>query len=74
MSCNFWQSGWASCWRVCYQQYNDIREKYSDLENDDNLVAFFKEVLDKRDKVREEEEKQEKEEKKRRMVMSDQDE
>ena len=36
-------------------KYNNIREKYSDLENDDNLVPFFKEVLDRRDKVREEE-------------------
>ena len=54
-------------------KYDDIREKYSDLENDDNLVPFFKEVLDRRDKVRDEEEKQEKEERKKRMMMSDQD-
>ena len=59
--------------RQCVK-YDDIRKKYSDLENDDNLVLFFTEVLDRRDKVREEEEKQEKEERKRRMMMSDQDE
>ena len=41
-------------------KYNDIREKYGDIQDDDSLVAFFREVLQKRDKVREEEQKEEK--------------
>ena len=40
--------------------YKDIREKYDDLTSDDNLVGFYREVLARRDKVREEEEKEEK--------------
>ena len=41
-------------------KYKDIREKYGDIQDDDSLVAFFREVLQKRDKVREEEQKEEK--------------
>ena len=55
------------------KKYDDIREKYNDLENDDNLVPFFKEVLERRDSVRNEEEKEEKEERRRKMAMRDQD-
>ena len=40
--------------------YKDIREKYNDLDSDDNLVNFFMEVLKRRDTLDE----QEKEEKK----------
>jgi hypothetical protein len=48
------------------KNYDDIQGSYSDLENDDNLALFFKEVLERRDKVREDEEKEEK----RRMMMT----
>ena len=42
-------------------KYKDIREKYGDvIEDDDSLVGFFREVLKRRDKVREEEQKEEK--------------
>ena len=41
------------------------------MENDDNLVPFLKEVLERRDIVREEEEKEEKEEKKRRRMINE---
>ena len=41
-----------------------------DLENDDNLVLFFKEVLEIRDTVRDDEEKKEK---RMRMMMRDED-
>ena len=46
-------------------KYDDIREKYSDLSCDENIVRFFRDVLAKRDKVREEEEKEEKERRRR---------
>ena len=42
------------------QKYEDIRQKYEDFEDDDSLVRFFREVLERRDKVREEEQKEEK--------------
>ena len=47
------------------KKYDDIREKFGDLERDDELVEFSREVLKRRDKVREDEEK---EEKRRRMI------
>ena len=47
------------------KKYGDIREKFSDLERDDQLVVFLREVLERRDKVLEDEEK---EEKRRRMI------
>ena len=31
--------------------YKDIRKKFDSLDNDENLVAFFKEVLQRRDKM-----------------------
>ena len=34
--------------------YDDIRKKYTYLEDDDQLVSFFKEMLDRRDKIDEE--------------------
>ena len=34
--------------------YGEIREKYGNLEDDDELVKFFNEVLAKRDKLEEE--------------------
>ena len=37
--------------------YDDIREKYQDLDSDENLVPFFWEVLERRDKVNEKEKK-----------------
>ena len=37
--------------------YDDIRAKYGELESDVNLVPFFKEVLEKRDKLLEKEKK-----------------
>ena len=37
--------------------YDDIREKYQDLDRDENLVPFFREVLERRDKVYEKENK-----------------
>ena len=37
-------------------KYDNIREKYGNLTNDDSLVQFYRDVLDRRDKVREEEE------------------
>ena len=42
--------------------YKEIRDKYMDLDNDDNLVAFFREVLRERDRL----DKQEKEERRSR--------
>ena len=45
--------------RLHCKKYDDIRVKYTDLLSDDNLVQFFREVLDRRDMVREEEEKEE---------------
>ena len=42
------------------KKYEDIRKTYSDIENDDSLVSFFREVRERRDKVREEEENEEK--------------
>ena len=41
-------------------KYDDIRKKYGDLTDDDSLVQFYREVLERRDKVREEEENEEK--------------
>ena len=35
--------------------YDNIRDKYQELESDENLVTFFQEVLEKRDKVLEKE-------------------
>ena len=46
-------------------KYDDIRLKYRDLSCDDSMVMFFREVLAKRDRVREEEEKEEKERRRR---------
>ena len=46
--------------RLHCNKYKDIREKYDDLTSDDNLVNFYREVLLRRDKVREQEEKEEK--------------
>ena len=37
--------------------YDDIRARYHNLDNDDNLVPFFQEVLKKRDRIIEEEKK-----------------
>ena len=31
--------------------YNDLREKYSDLDNDEDLVSYFQEVLERRDAI-----------------------
>jgi hypothetical protein len=45
--------------RLHCRKYNGIRVKYTDLLSDDNLVQFFREVLDRRDMVCEEEEKEE---------------
>ena len=42
------------------KKYEDIRKTYSDIENDDSLVSFFREVRERRDKVREEEQEEEK--------------
>ena len=50
--------------RHCHN-YDNIRVKYSDLSCGDSIVKFFREVLAKRDQVREEEEKEEKERRKR---------
>ena len=36
--------------------YGDIRERYTDLKNDDDLVHFFQEVLDRREMLDKEEE------------------
>ena len=47
------------------KKYDNIREKYSDLSSDTDLVMFFREVLEKRDRVRQEEEKEEKERRRR---------
>ena len=41
--------------------YSDIREKYADLTTDDELVAFFGEVLARREALEEEEDKEEEE-------------
>ena len=35
--------------------YSNIRDKYEDLDNDDNLVKFFEEVLQERDRLEEKE-------------------
>ena len=40
--------------------YKDIRQKYEDLDNDDNLVRFFEEVLKERDALDEKEKEEEK--------------
>ena len=42
------------------KKYEDIRQKYGDIENDDSMVSFFREVLERRDKVRQEEQEEEK--------------
>ena len=42
------------------QKYEDIRQKYEDFKDDNSLVRFFREMLERRDKVREEEQKEEK--------------
>ena len=42
------------------KKYEDIRKKYNDFEDNNILVRFFREVLDRQDKVREEEQKVEK--------------
>ena len=34
--------------------YDDLREKYTDLDDDDQLVNFFQEMLDRRDEIDEE--------------------
>ena len=47
------------------KKYEDIRKKYGEIENDDSLVRFFREVLEKRDRVREEEREEEKRSKER---------
>ena len=31
--------------------YSDIREKYEDFKNDEDLVSYFDEVLDRRDRI-----------------------
>ena len=31
--------------------YNDLREKYTDLDNDEDLVRYFQEVLERRDAI-----------------------
>ena len=46
--------------RLHCNKYEDIREKYDDLTSDENLVNLYREVLLRRDKVREQEEKEEK--------------
>ena len=33
--------------------YGDLREKYGDLESDENLVSFFSEILARRDSLEE---------------------
>ena len=35
--------------------YSNIRDKYEDLDNDNNLVKFFEEVLQERDRLEEKE-------------------
>ena len=40
--------------------YDDIRDKYGNMDNDDELVQFFRELLERRDNVRDEEEKRRK--------------
>ena len=47
------------------KKYEDIRKKYGEIENDNSLVRFFREVLEKRDRVREEEREEEKRSKER---------
>ena len=37
------------------ETYSQIRNKYKDLETEDNLVAFFSEVLEERERIEEEE-------------------
>jgi len=37
------------------ETYSQIRNKYRDLETEDNLVAFFSEVLEERERLEEEE-------------------
>ena len=44
--------------------YDDIRAKYGELESDASLVPFFREVLEKRDKLLEKEKKVREQEKK----------
>jgi hypothetical protein len=43
--------------------YDDIRAKYGELESDESLVPFFKDVLEKRDKLLEKEKKEREQEK-----------
>ena len=43
--------------------YDDIRAKYGKLESDESLVPFFKDVLEKRDKLLEKEKKEREQEK-----------
>ena len=31
--------------------YKDIREQYQDFSNDDDLVSFFQQMLDRRDSI-----------------------
>ena len=33
--------------------YKDIRDNYGDLQNDDDLVKFFREVLERREQLEE---------------------
>ena len=44
------------------ETYGEIRDKYSDLNDDNQLVDFFNEVLAKRDKLEEEERNKKREE------------
>ena len=37
------------------QVYGDIRRKYDNLEKEDDLVKFFREVLDERERLEDEE-------------------
>ena len=39
----------GTCW-----VYGDIRRKYGNLENDDDLVSFFKEILSRREEMEQE--------------------
>ena len=38
------------------EAYRSIRQKYDDLEDDNNLLEYFKEVLERREKLQEEDE------------------
>ena len=37
------------------ESYEDIRNKYDDFENDESLLEYFKEVIQRREKLEEEE-------------------